>query len=547
MLLLLLILVILSPTHLLAQVPSIHGGAGILDCGGSPQNAIGWEHARGVFVPVSENAVAHNTNVLVYKECVLDVIAVKMRNEMVASMTKSTLNWVNSTQDGEAAFVTNYERLRKDTNRRTTDQFTSGARTEVIFEPFRDDVRETLARGSAVFTNAPENIYKSTIPDNKKDDVVNFLAGRGEFSWDTFLLTIQPQNNPVGVLALSLRQLLEDKENDLTDVHREVDQGDGFKPRKHCEWVPAGNGLYEEICNIVTPGSSIRDIVNYTLMTGQRQTENADEMGELVGSLMSNIHNRIITSSGGLRGISNSDHGPSYLDLMVEDSSSESILAHINVGLNFLARSVGTERDLRSIRLSTIDALYALVEQLHRKEDACWVDIVTRAEIDIMAEAGASYSSITENIPPPIYDEHGVEIDPTEYDIEITAGSDSDEVSYTLFKHADNSSSVIKDHISPLLDILNESLDRSDKADSLLNNLQAVLTSSNTQNNTSFVIDEINQLIQTGSLHSASDLSDARTQHNRTITFIERLYNITDRNWDDGWCNPDNWRGHIKN
>ncbi len=557
-LLILSILAITLPAQLLAQaasqpgdtgnpVPRVYGNDGILDCSGSPQNSVGWEQARGVFVPVSENAVAHNTNVLVYKECILDGIASKVSESMVAFMTKSTLNWANNTPDGEPAFVRNYKDFRDTISNKVVDDFVTGARTEGIFEPYREDIRETLAKSHARFTNTPEDVYRSTIPEDKEADVVNFLEGRGEFSWDTFLLTIQPQNNPVGALTLSLRQLLEDKTEKITDAYREVDQGQGFKPVKNCEQVPAGNGTYEEICNIVTPGSSIKDIVNYTLLTGQRQTENADELDELVGSLMSNIHTRIVTSAGGLRGITNSDYGISYLDQVVQDAAAGAQVAYTDVGLNFLARSIETERDYKSARESSFRILDAIIEQLKRKESACWTDIVTRAEIDIIDEAGATSATITNSTSAPVYNDQGEEIEPTEYDITITAGAGSIAVSYTLRRHTDNSKNVIEDSVLPLVTMVRESVKKSEKALLLLNNFQTMLTSSNTQGNTNFVLNEVNQLVQMGALHSPADVSEARTQYEETITFVEGLYTQVEEQWDGGWCDPENWRGHIKN
>lgn len=541
------------------DIPTNLSSDGVYGCADTPQNPAGKQKASGAFVPVSEEAVAHNTNILVYntnilvyKECVLDGIVASNREAAIAFMVKSTLGWANSNAEGEKAFVTNQKTRREQLSKGVVDQFTEGDRTEGIFEPYRDDIRQTLARGHAKFTENPEDVYKSTIPDDKKDDVVNFLKGRGAFSWDTFLLTIQPQNNPVGALSLSLRQMLIDIDEKITDDTREIDWGDGYKPHKNCRQIPAGNGTYEEYCEIVTPGTTIKNIINHVALTGQRQTENADEIDELMGSLMNNIHTQILTSAGGLSGISQPDSsGSSYVDRVSRDASLRVGSTYTNVGTNLLADFITTELAYRAVLEQSRTALGAFGVQIEAKELSCWDGILVRAELDLIEEVEAlacnnaggnctlAGAAAVEGVP-----EEGDDI--REYDVIIKARAGNNTAEVTIHIHPDNSSIVVDRNISPLLRAVEGEIDESTQAMAILTSYQASLLSSSTPGNTRFIMDQLQQLKSDGVLHTLADTQSAEAQHDGIVSMVEGLYTSTVTKWNGAWCNPENWRDQIK-
>ncbi len=521
----------------------------IFDCSGSAQNSVGWEQARGVFVPVSENAVAHNTNVLVYKECVLDRIANKIKESMLAFMTKSTLNWVNNTSDGTPAFVTNLPNFRKGVSDKTINQFLTGKQTEVLPEKYRDDIRRIILKNYSILTKTPEALYTPTIPEDKQGAVNDLFEGKGTFKWDTFEIATQPQNNPTTQLLLATNQAIVNLKRDVADAVKEVDWGQGFKPQKKCEQIPAGNGTYKEICNIVTPSSSIKDIVNYTLLTGQRQVENADQMDKLVGSLMSNIHNRILTNTDGLRGITDSSYGQSYIDKVVQDAQAGAKITYTNVGLDFISKILESENAYSTIRNSTQDALNALITQLKNKETTCWDDLITRAKIDIIDEVEDQACNQQQSAQCSATGTATVKTATStnsEYLVKITGRAGNNIKSYTLLQNNQNSKSVIQDNITPLMNLIRRDIDYSAQSLVILNNFRTMLESSNSLGNTRFVINEVQQLIREGKVHGDAEVANARNSHRDTLSFIENLYTETESTWDDTWCNPDNWRAQIK-
>jgi len=556
---------------------------GLYGCAGGGFGSVGKAHAGGIFVPVSEEAVALNTHMLLYKECILDGVIARVRETMVAFMVKSTFNWVNNGNNGEPAFIINQKDFRLKTSDKVVRQFNEGDRTEVIFDDFRQDVRRSLARGYAQATRKPESAYAHTVPDDKKEEFTTFINGGGQFKWDMFLLAIQPQNNPLGAYSLALNQMLTDIDEKISDEYKELDWGQGYKSHKNCKQIPAGNGAYEEHCEIATPGANIKNIIDYVSLTGHRQTENADEIDELMGSLMSNIHTQILTSVGGLRGITESNGigygggntygGGSYIDQIAGDAASRTRTEYTNVGTGVLSSAIATETTYGMSRKSSKDALEATAKQIEDKEKACWDGLIARAKSDSIKEVeqiacagrqGGDLGGTDANGNCTIRGSAIVEIatstitysdleqakkdgtGPKEYDIVITARAADKVLIRTLRRNSVNSYTIIGQSISPLLRVVNQSVEDSVKALSVLTNLQASLASSNSPGNTRFVLEQVDQLVASGTLHKEGDTYTATAQHDKITETMKDLYDETVKNWDAGWCKPDNWRDQLK-
>ncbi len=560
------------------EAPAIGQGGfsndGLYGCQGGFQNSVGMEFAGGVFVPVSEQAVAHNTNVLVYKECILDGIVARIRETMVAFVIKSTLTWVTKGNDGSPAFVTSVKENRLSTSDKEQKKFVEGERTEVLFESFRQDIRVSLARGYAQATRKPESAYAHTVPDDKKEEFTQFIQGGGEFKWDMFLLAIQPQNNPLGAYSLALNQMLTDIDEKVSDEATELDWGQGFKSHKNCKQIPAGNGTYEEDCQIATPGTTIQNIVNYESLAGQRQLESADEIDELMGSLMSNIQTQILTSVGGLSGITQgAGGGSSYVDQIASDAAARTRTEYTDAGTSFLGKAIATETAYGFARKQSQETLEGTAEQIEAKENACWDGLIARAKADLIADVEEiacaarnnnnfggtgqngectiqgtatieilantiTYSNIIEA------EENGT--GRKEYDILITARAAGKVVTRTIHRHSNTSYALIGQNIAPLLRVVNEAVEDSVKALTILANLQANLLASNTPGNTRFVLQQVDQLVVAGALHKEGDIYTAQAQHEDTVDTMEDLYDDTVESWDAGWCNPEAWRDQVK-
>ena len=76
--------------------------------------------------------------------------------------------------------------------------------------------------------------------------------------------------------------------------------------------------------------------------------------------------------------------------------------------------------------------------------------------------------------------------------------------------------------------------------------MQDSLANSNSQGNTRFILEQVDQLVAAGTLHTESDVFQAETQKKKIVDAMEELYDDTVEAWDTGWCNPDNWRDNIQ-
>ena len=133
-----------------------------------------------------------------------------------------------------------------------------------------------------------------------------------------------------------------------------------------------------------------------------------------------------------------------------------------------------------------------------------------------------------------------------ENDILITAKAADKTVIYTIHRHANNSFNTIAQNIAPLLRVINQSVADSVKALTILGNLQSSLATSNSPGNTRFVLEQVDQLVSAGALHTEGDVITATTQKQKIDTTMEELYADTEKAWDAGWCNPENWRDQVK-
>ncbi len=550
-----------------SSIPGDFSNDGLYGCEGGKYGSVGLAHARGPFVPVSEEAVALNTNILLYKECILDGVVARIRETMVAFMVKSTFNWVNQTNNGESAFVANQEEFRQSTADNVVKDSLEGSKTANICEPFRQDVRTTLARDYARSTRKPEDQYKCTVPDKDKDNYTAFLRGEGVFNLDTFAQALEPQNNPLTVYVMAQEQLKRDINNKLEDEYVELGWGEGYKSPKACKQIPAGNGIYEERCEITTPGANIKNIIDFVSLTGHRQTESADEIDELMGSLMSNIHTQILTSVGGLKGITDSIGGAaSFVDQIASDASDKTEAEYTQAGIGLLTSAIATETAYGASRSSSKDKLEETAETLKAREGACWDRLVAQAKLDLIEEAvalacadirptdfGASTntectitgSAVSSDNTEPNADNNADENDTTS-DIVITANAAGKTVTATLERHNNNSFTKIAQNILPLLRVVSQSVTDSTNALSILAGLQLNLSTSNTPGNTRFVLGQVDQLVRAGKLHKEADIYIAQEQHSQITTTMDSLIDETTRQWEQGWCNPANWRDQIK-
>lgn len=270
------------------------------------------------------SAVLQSWDVL--KEGGLDAIAWTMARTALQSITRSTVNWINSGFDGSPAYVTDLnENLLRVGDRVADDFFTELQRNNQINSPFRDDilqaVRENYYRSTGTGTFFNQNRFTL---DRVSQNPEAFL--QGDFSqggWDAWIEAWRnPQNNPFGAYHKAEQELGRRVTGAQGERRTELDWGRGFLSwRGECDTQASGevdlSGRESDCANapIQTPGSVIESQLEKTLGSQIDQLGLADEFNEVIGTLLAQLTTNIL-GGGGLSGLTqpHSGGGSAYID-----------------------------------------------------------------------------------------------------------------------------------------------------------------------------------------------------------------------------------------
>ena len=314
--LIILILGVTVPTH---QAKA--KGAGLANCLGlcASENTA---NATSISTSITGAAVTS----LASKE-VLDGIAWQIAKQMVSSMTKSLVNWINSGFQGSPAFITDLNGMLLDALDTAAGEYIKslGANEAFLCSPFKLDVQAAL---SINYAQAKSGMPSGpTAPSCKLSDITNniknFLSGissGGPADW--FQISSSPQNTPYGAYLEAEAKLNIRLKNEAGQQITVANWGQGFLSKKFCEDVEGG-GIN---CRIGTPGTVIGDALKFQLSTGPRSLIQADEINEIIGALINQLTLQAMNGINGLLGLGgNSNYtdynssGQSYLDQAVND------------------------------------------------------------------------------------------------------------------------------------------------------------------------------------------------------------------------------------
>ena len=322
---------------------------------------------------LSNAATALGVNSLALKENVLDGIGWAIAKQMVSSMTRSLINWINSGFEGSPAFITDLNAFLLDALDTAAGEYIKslGGIGEFICSPFKLDIQAAL---SVSYAQARSGMPSGpTAPACKLTDIANniegFFAGVTDGGWGEWLeVTSNPQNTPYGAYLEAQARLNIKLKNEAGQEIEVASWGDGFLSKKICESIEGTGG--GEKCTISTPGQVISEALTFQLSTGPRSLIEADEINELIGALLNQLVMKAMEGINGLLGLS---EGTGYTDYSLNGSSTRSYLDDmVDEGvLNTTAiraqmdTSLATERSylaLASTTLSEASRRLALVQ-----------------------------------------------------------------------------------------------------------------------------------------------------------------------------------------
>ena len=349
-----------------------------LGLGGGVSSALGGL-AGGGEVPVRDRSVISNTqsiarsqSTLVNKECVLDGIARGLQQVILRQVTTSIIRWANSGFQGNPSFITDINGFLRGVADQAFGEFLAdnglaglctAFRTPVLYgvrlyfqEPFQRRAACTLSD----ITSSASSFFNGGWYGGVRTKVISvdrFIEGDwSSGGWGTWYgMVTQDQNNPYGAFLLSVDEGQKRMNAATYAAERKASYGSGFLSFEDCKTVQGINGPQKQ-CQIVTPGSIIRDQVNSAIGTDLRVLENADEINELISAVASGLVLNILGGQRGLLGIGDSRTGTntSYLD--VYSGTSNSILSGTaqEDALAMVSRSLQDEYALQNTITGTL-------------------------------------------------------------------------------------------------------------------------------------------------------------------------------------------------
>lgn len=330
---------------------------------GGPANAADFPY--DVATASYEALVSAGVQALVIKDYVLDGLTPILKDALIRSMTSSILNWINSGFQGDPAFVTDLQRELENIALSEADRYVNKLVNLVPGDPINISIAKNIALS---YTQSPDDALRSTMGDT----LVNPAAFSNDFSqggWAGWFAMLEPQNNFYGRSYIANDQLNGKIANQQSVAKQELNWGDGFLSFKKCTdsaggventgsstWKNPDTGELETVnkatspkttggndtwknpdtgeseavhrgnatCTIETPGSVIQTQLNEILPAGLRNLEVADEINEIIQSLLTNLLDNIL-GNGSLAGTSlPSASTPAITDLLLQDTIPDS-------------------------------------------------------------------------------------------------------------------------------------------------------------------------------------------------------------------------------
>ncbi len=240
------------------------------------------------------------------RDNVLNGIAWALAKAIVAQMTSSIVNWVNSGFKGSPAFITDINSFLLDIADKEFGRYLEdlGGPFSFICAPFKLDVRLALSvtynqarsygqtPSTCSLTGALANIEKFI------DGTQTFVDAGGWENW--FSMTTQPEAyTPLGNILAAQAELSARITNAKGEEVKILGFGNGFLSSKVCEKIEG-----REKCTVSTPGKVIQEALTFQTSTGARSLIQADQINEVISATFGQIAKQAITGAAGLLGLS---------------------------------------------------------------------------------------------------------------------------------------------------------------------------------------------------------------------------------------------------
>jgi hypothetical protein len=283
-------------------------------------------------VPVSDVASQIFEASGLTRECLLDAIAVLLRETLIRKITTSIVNWINTGFEGSPSFVTNIDQFLVDTADEVFGAYIyNNSNFAHLCSPFQYDIRFALAFQYSTNQYRPQCTL-SQVTDNIENAIDNLSV---EWDWDVYeTITTDPSGNIFTAFIQEQSNVSASINNELQKKQDDIERGNGFLSFEECVDADNNNSYVvsalpssdftstnkEQECSIVTPGSVIGGTLTKQIGLDTDRLALADEINEIIGALIGQLAQQAFGGggSGGIKGLSE------------RQGSSQSFLAQYN-------------------------------------------------------------------------------------------------------------------------------------------------------------------------------------------------------------------------
>ena len=444
---------------------------GIMSCNRTNAYAmsVGALSAQGsVYVPTNDAAVTLNSGYLTYLECTLRPIIDRMREMKIADMVAMTNKQFLTGNNGNPMFS-------QDQSAETLAKQDQGV---IKLVPYMKNIMDPSYAGlisSAVtndYINQTRHQYDDLACSNPVTDSTDLWTALGTYMNN-------PSCYPLGAYDIATRHIQASNDAIAEDINTQLNRGQGIYPQYQTD----SNGNTK----IVTPAIVLGSIEQQAVTSGFRQTESANDIGQIVSDLFTGMGTAIMSNIGGLVGIGTAVAGqPSYLDSVSKAASNGVLSSVANLALQTLTAARQVEADYYNTLAGIGTSLTSSAQKIKDLEAACW-------KVIIPAVCTSSTTS-------PTYGSNTV----TCYTLDNTK--------LTIATTTDASAAIINAQIQPLASSILTSLDKSKTALDTIDQLITDVSNTTSQTAQSVALDKFNTLVASNAFHTQVDVANLTPQ-----------------------------------
>lgn len=464
----------------------------------------------GVYVPVNDAAVTLNTGYLVYKECILRNVIKRQGEVVTAGLASKTIQIAQTGRGGAPLYAQDIPAEYSEANLRAVTL----AQKDRVARRVNPAVDRALLRSYINETVSP-NVNACPYQNNGS-------------IWNDIMVGIGNQNcNSVGQYMAERSRQERFQATAIDCLEKEWAWGRG--------WRGVNDNDPDSVCGkILTPPSVVQNSFQNTIDSPLRQAESANDIGQLISPLYSNLAAQALGDLKGLAGLLQPQGGQlSYLDRMVKQTSNNLQTAAINAAINTLNAVNGVESAYLAAKTALARKLETTIVQLRTAESQCWNTIISKVCTSPVANDNTCTRTITTTTTTPGAGPLG-----SGGNTQTTTETFTLQIATTTTA----SQSVIDAQISPVATQVAEDIKASESAVQML----AVLSSQAVSASTTLrqtALRQVDTLVSRGVLHSQYDLTQAQKQRDDASLLLTQLVQDTVESWVQssdpvvGWCN----------